>query len=651
VEAATLAPQATASFEPQTTLPAPENPQQEGFPKSTADASAQAADPETVAANTQATLENIPVPASDLFDLAFRLAGKDNISPTLEPPAIPYQIGTQKPFWILNTDTNQNIQVQTIMQYATDHLYFWVEAGLPFDENALRELADEFESRIYPTNREFFGSEWTPGIDGDSRLHVVYARELGNSISGYFSTNDEYPPVLSEYSNGHEMFFLNADQLTLDREFTYGTLAHEFQHMIHWNQDRNEDTWMSEGLADLAMLLNGYGTGGADYSYVANPDIQFTNWPTQPEFRTPYYGGSFLYLAYFLDRFGEQAMQKLSSHPANGLASVDQTLAELGITDPETGKPITGDDVFADWAAALYLRDEQVGDGRYTYTNYPKAPRPDETEIVRGCPNGVARRDVHQFGVDYIRIRCRGDFTLEFSGNNQVPLVPTDPHSGEFAFWSNRGDVADMTLTRTFDFRDVTGPITMSYWTWYDLENSYDYLYLEASRDGERWEILTTPSGTPEDPVGNSFGWGYNGTSGGGETPRWVQEQIDLSQFAGQQVTLRFEYVTDAEVNGEGFLLDDISVPQVDYFSDFEADDGGWEAQGFARVQNVLPQTYRLSVIKLGDTTTVEKFSLSGDNQLQIPMEFGNGVNEIVLVVSGTSRFTNQLANYQYSLK
>ena len=207
-----------------------------------------------------------------------------------------------------------------------------------------------------------------------------------------------------------------------------------------------------------------------------------------------------------------------------------------------------------------------------------------------------------------------------------------------------------MTLTRSFDFREIEGPITMSYWTWYDLEESYDYLYVEASRDNDRWEVLITSSGTPEDPVGNSFGWGYNGASGGGESPRWIQEQVDLSQFAGQEVTLRFEYVTDAEANGEGFLLDDLEIPQAGYFTDFEADTGGWEAQGFARVQNILPQTYRVALIKQGNTTTVEKFALNGENRLQILVDFRGGVNEIILVVSGTSRFTNQPANYQYSL-
>ena len=83
---------------------------------------------------------------------------------------------------------------------------------------------------------------------------------------------------------------------------------------------------------------------------------------------------SFFYLAYFLDRFGEEATKALNNNPENGLGSVDDTLAALNITDAETGELITADDVFIDWAAALYLQDESVGDGRYTYHNYPGRP-------------------------------------------------------------------------------------------------------------------------------------------------------------------------------------------------------------------------------------------------------------------------------------
>jgi hypothetical protein len=94
-------------------------------------------------------------------------------------------------------------------------------------------------------------------------------------------------------------------------------------------------------------------------------------------------------------------------------------------------------------------------------------------------------------------------------------LLPADPYSGEYAFWSNKGDESNMTLTREFDFSNVSGPIELSFQTWYDIETDWDYVYVEVSENGENWEILTTPSGTGTDPSGNSYGWGYTGVTDG----------------------------------------------------------------------------------------------------------------------------------------
>lgn len=606
--------------------------------------------PSEVFTGTLKVLKDTIVPVNDLLDLAKRLEGKENIPATLEPGDIPFQVGTSQKFWVTNVDTTENFQIQATLRYVTDHTYFWIQDGINYNEGDLQRLAETFEQDIYPTDREFFGSEWTPGVDGDPHLYILYASELGQSLAGYFSSTDEYTPQAHQYSNAHEMFLLNADNLDLGEQFTYSVLAHEFQHMIHWYRDRNEETWMNEGFSELAAFLNGYDIGGMDYLYTRDPDLQLTSWPDSTQDSSPYYGGSFLFLTYFLDRFGDNATKALVAEPENGMVSIDKVLTDINAVDPLSGKPLQADDVFSDWVVASYLQDGNVADGRYTYHNYANAPQPPATETVRSCPSGSAARDVSQYGVDYIRINCRGDYTLRFQGASQVGVVPVKPYSGSYSFWSNQGDESDMTLTRTFDFSDHAGPLTLTYQTWYDIEEDYDYVYVEASTDGENWQVLTTPSGTADNPSGNSYGWAYNGKSDGGAAD-WIQEQVDLSQYAGKKVQIRFEYVTDAAVNGEGFLLDDVSVPQVDYFTDFENGDGGWQPDGFVRIQNVLPQTFRLSLITLGRTTSVQQIELPDSNAVEIPLSIGGDVDEIVLAVSGVTRFTHQKADYSYSLQ
>lgn len=590
---------------------------------------------------TLETLNRTLVPENDPYELACRLQNICNVPKVV--PSKPYQLGDEETFWVTNVDTVENFQVTATLRYITPHMYFWIENGVRYDEEDLKRLGDTFENQMYPTNREFFGSEWTPGVDGDPHIFILYARGTGASNAGYFSSPDQYNPLVKEYSNGHEMFVFNADNMDLGSEDTYGTLAHEFQHMIHWYTDRNESSWMNEGFSMVAELLNGYQIF-FDYYYVSDPDINLTDWLPEPGANGPHYGQSFLYLAYFLDRFGEEATKALVKNPENSLLSVDDTLAQLNITDPLTGKVITADDVFMDWAATMHLLDPSVGDGRYHYSIYPDAPQITVFDYISDCPasrNGT----VNQYGIDSYKITCAGDYTLRFTGSTVVGLLPEDAYSGEYAFWSNKGDESDMTLTREFDFTNVSAPITLSYAMWYDIETDYDYLYLEASTDGQTWEILTTPSCTTEDPSGNSYGCGYNAQTGD-----WKIEEVDLSKFAGQKVQIRFEYITDAAVNGEGFLLDDVRVDALNYFSDFEADDGGWTAAGFARVKNVLPQTFRLSLILKGDTITVTHIPLNLDQTAEIPLSLRAG-EEAILIITGTTRYTRLPAAYQVEIE
>jgi hypothetical protein len=209
----------------------------------------------------------------------------------------------------------------------------------------------------------------------------------------------------------------------------------------------------------------------------------------------------------------------------------------------------------------------------------------------------------------------------------------------------------DATLTQAFDFTGLPGPLTLKYWTWYALEDGFDYAYLEASLDGESWTILQAPACTSDDQSGNSYGCGYTGLSGEGSQAQWVEQQIDLSAYAGQKVWLRFEVVTDAAVNDNGLLLDNLAIPEAGYESDFETGMGGWQAEGFVRVENALPQTFRLALITLGSETRVQYIPLAADSTADIPLHIGGDVREAVLVVSGTTRFTRQPATYQYEVR
>ncbi len=178
----------------------------------------EAREPATDAAyETLETLKNATVPVNDPRDLAERLLGIQDIPLTFETN-FP-RLGDQRMFWVSNVDTNENFQITANLEYVTDHAYFWIEDGVSFDARELQRLGDAFENQIYPTNREFFGSEWSPGVDNDPHLYILLAENLGFRLAGYFSSADELHPLAHDYSNAHEMFLLNADNIDLGDEY------------------------------------------------------------------------------------------------------------------------------------------------------------------------------------------------------------------------------------------------------------------------------------------------------------------------------------------------------------------------------------------------------------------------------------------------
>jgi immune inhibitor A len=252
---------------------------------------------------------------------------------------------------------------------------------------------------------------------------------------------------------------------------------------------------------------------------------------------------------------------------------------------------------------------------------------------------------VHQYGIDIIEISCRGDYVFEFQGSTSVQLIPVGAASGSFSFWSNKGDISNPTLTREFDLSGVSGPVEMTFHAWYNIETDWDYAYVEASINGEDWTILDTPGCTTYNPTGNSYGCGYTG-----QTTGWVKESVDLSDYAGGKVFVRFDYITDTAVNEDGFLVDDIQIDAIDYVTDFEEDDNSWVAEGFVRVENILPQTYRVTLIRISNETTVETVYLDQNMYAKVPFSIDSRGDKLVVIISGTTRFTTQPTQYSYSV-
>ncbi|MEZ4559878.1 MAG: immune inhibitor A [Caldilineaceae bacterium] len=603
------------------------------------------------ASTTEATLAAVTVPQRDLRELAMRLKpGVDDVPATVAT-ARDYQVGDTLEFWAHDLDNNQDFQITAELVYITDAAYVWVESGRDYDYDAVVASVERFSEQSYPAEVAFFGSEWKPGVDLNPRVHILHVADIGTGIAGYYSSADQYTRAARERSNEKEMFYINLTWLNQAQDYNFyeTVLAHEFQHMIHWANDRNEETWLNEGLSEFAQEVAGYPPDTIfARNFMAVPDTQLNTWNDSNASNAEHYGSAYLFVRYFSQRFGPELTRALVAHKANGLAGITATLADAGIA-------MTGDDLFADWVVANFVDDPAaLGEtGVYGYDDIDPGHAAVDRTITR-LPAAGYTATVNNYATDYIALEARGDLTVEFDGETMTKLADTEPFSGEFAWWSNRGDDSDTRLTRTFDFSNVAAgsPILMDVTMWWHIEEDYDYGYVLVSRDGAKWEILPGQRTTDANPSGNSYGHGYTARSGD-DTSAWVVEQFDLSAYAGEQVQVRFEYVTDDAVTKSGWFIDDIAIPAIDYATDFEQGADGWESEGWLLTDNRLPQRWLLQLMtfKRDELVDVQRIQVDADGRAVIPVSDLDRRRNAVLAVSALAPITTEPAVYALDVR
>ncbi|WP_160316943.1 immune inhibitor A domain-containing protein [Ardenticatena maritima] len=584
------------------------------------------------AADMLALVNRPDLPMRDLHDLGIRYGRISPDTPrTVSAPPVERRLGDRETFTVADLLNNTHNRVEAELRAIGEHAYWWVQVGYEVDEAALAASVERFDTRTYPTDRDLFGQEWSPGVDGESRLHIF----LGNvpGVGGYYSSADEFVRLINPYSNEKEIFYINLNNRRPGQPGFDEVLAHEYQHMIHWNEDRNEETWVNEGLSELAAARNGFPASRAERQFLLEPDWPLTNWPDQS---AKAYGSAYLFMQYVADRFGDDAIRALVAEPFNGMHGLERVL----------GVPF--DEVFGDWAVALLLDDPDGGPYAFPSLNLGGVW---QTRTFRRYP-ATFSDSVAQYGIDYFQFQPEsgrtGTLVLTFDGQDEVSLLPATAHSGAFGFWSHRGDDVDTTLTRSFDLRDVESA-TLEFWAWYDIEKDFDYVYVAVSTNGgATWQALPTAHTVASNPNGNAFGPGFTGTSGDGETPTWVFNRVDLTPFVGQEVLVRFEMVNDDALNANGFWLDDVRVPEIGYATDFEQDEGGWHADGWVRTHNRLKQGFVVRAVLLRENDEdVVSLVLDETNrgQLEVP-GFGDDVQAVVLVVAGATPVTTERAEY-----
>lgn len=295
------------------------------------------------------------------------------------------QVGDRRDFAVLN-EAREFDHVTAEVVLVGDHVVMYRDLDAP--ENGLtsadyRAMADDFDEVIYPTDTQVFGSP--SDLDGNQRIVILFTpvvnqlTEPGSEgfVGGFFFGIDLLPD--RENSNGGEIFYtIVADPAgefgdprsrDLIVRVVPGILAHEFQHMINFNQrvlirngDFTDALWVSEGMALMAEDVVGEAFEEAGDS-AKGVLYKVGNWARARRFLTDpgaaslvatQGGGSleergswWLFFRYLRGQRGNNSvLSQLTQTTRTGVSNVEAV----------TGRGWSG--LVADWSGAIVLDDQ-----------------------------------------------------------------------------------------------------------------------------------------------------------------------------------------------------------------------------------------------------------------------------------------------------
>ncbi len=315
--------------------------------------------------------------ATPIFDRLF-----PNVAlpmPETKRSANPPALGEKRLVWL------QNMTVMPPRQYQAEmtcrarglHCYVMVDdsvwnAGLVDSADAAR-IVERFEnsSPRDPWHGVWYHNTTNLGmppdaIDNDSAVYLFYyniGTYHGIAFDGFWQYFDEYYDstamrMWGYHSNEVECVYLDCYPNSPSEDYRIAIAAHEFGHMIQWNYDQAEETWVQEGFCELAMWL--FGAPDRISGFPSNSDNDLTAWSgSWADYIKTYLWSLFLYEQYG-GRVGTELIHNIIASPERGLAGVDAGFEATGLSERFEG-------VLDQWVVACRINDTSFAGGKYGY--------------------------------------------------------------------------------------------------------------------------------------------------------------------------------------------------------------------------------------------------------------------------------------------
>ena len=286
------------------------------------------------------------------------------------------QVGDQQDFWFMNWGIEEYKQAHATLLAVGKHCYVYMDnlsiniEGEEWARNRCKVIKNEFDDSIYPANYDLIGNPdgILGDIDGDRHITIF----LGEHTAAYYDLSNELPGY--PHSNHREMVYSYS---RADIYEIIGDVCHETNHLFFFNYDQEDAVFLFEGLAEYSKFHAGY-LSNDTFRREGVPE----NWTISTTYfaDTPYlslfcfdehepvggygsYGFSYLFMFYFVERFGSDIISDIvAEERLDGAAAIELALSNSGYN-------ITFNEIYLDFITACTI--DKIGnfDNIYGFEN------------------------------------------------------------------------------------------------------------------------------------------------------------------------------------------------------------------------------------------------------------------------------------------
>jgi len=446
-------------------------------------------------------------------------------------------VGTTNP----GTDLNRN------------YSYGWGTTGISFNEN----------------------NDTYPGGPNDGTDYSFSEPET--QAIKWLNENVNFTPAFNAHSYGnlllHPIGTTNAE--FADHHDYFTDLSGHMCSLNGYAPQKSSGLYPASGDSDDYMYKEGVGVGVKDTVFAMTPEVGSAFWPAQSEVVPTCQAMVFPNL--ILSHMSHKYML-VTDTDGGSLATLsgnfNHDVQRLGLEDGPVTVSITPLlNVQTVGTPVVYnLNVRETGSGSISYTLNPAIAFGDEVKYILNTEYDLWTKVdtiTKTYGaLTLLSVSDASNAATNWTGTGDWGTTTSTFVSSPRSFRDSQNNYGNNSNTiyqynQTIDLINAMNA-QITYYAKWEIEADYDYCQFQVSTDGGttwigqcgNYTVAGTSANGSVQPDGEPV---YEGTKSD-----WVLEEINLSDYLGQSINVRFLLESDGGVNQDGFYFDDFSVYVVD---------------------------------------------------------------------------------------